>query len=224
MSNEQKIEEKLGVSFKDKKLLHTALIHRSYVNESDEQMSNERFEFLGDAVLEFVVTARITEEFATLQEGELTALRSKLVNTISLAGIAQNLGLGESLYLSKGEESGGGRENPALLADTFEAVIGALHLDQGIEACEQIIERFILPNAQPALANLKDPKSALQELVQRQGNQVPRYKVLSEVGPDHAKTFIVGVYTNDNMISQGMGKSKQEAEQKAAEEALKKLS
>lgn len=221
--SEEIIQIKLGVSFTDKKLLHQALVHRSYLNESDEKESNERLEFLGDAVLEFVVTSDIVNKFVKLQEGELTALRSRLVNTIALANLAKKLELGQALYLSRGEEGSGGRENPALLADTFEAIIGALYLDQGIDACKNVIDRFILPGAKDALENLKDPKSALQELVQRQGDQIPKYKVISEIGPDHAKVFTVAVMVNNELIAQGTGKSKQEAEQEAAQEALKKL-
>lgn len=223
VTREEEVEKKLKVHFRNLSLLHNALIHRSFLNESSERESNERFEFLGDAVLEFIVSSLIFESYPDLQEGELTALRSKLVNTQSLAAVAKSLGLGDALYISRGEEEGGGRVNPTLLADTFEAVLGALYLDQGTTVCEKVIKLFILPRTQTALENLKDSKSLLQEVIQAKGKRAPLYKVIKEQGPDHAKTFIVGVTVEGVEIAQGVGKSKQEAEQKAAQEALKKL-
>ncbi len=221
--NEKILEKKLGISFRNPKLLHTALVHRSYLNETQEPQSNERFEFLGDAVLEFVVSANLTVSFPDLQEGELTALRARLVNTESLASVATKLNLGDVLYLSRGEEGGGGRKNTALLADTFEAVVGALFLDQGIEACEKVVAHLILPRATDELAHLKDPKSLLQELVQAQGKRAPFYKVVNEKGPDHAKMFTVAAVVEDEKIAIGMGKSKKEAEEEAAKAALERL-
>lgn len=221
--NKTAIEKNLGVSFKNAGLLHTALVHRSFLNESKEKSSNERLEFLGDAVLEFVVSSEIVKKFPDLDEGGLTALRSKLVNTVSLAKVAQKVNLGQSLYISKGEEDGGGRNNPALLADSFEAVVGALFLDQGITACQDIIKKLILPKIQEALTNLKDAKSLLQENVQAQGKRAPIYKVISQAGPDHAKTFIVGVFVEGVEIERGGGKNKKEAEEEAAKKALEKI-
>ncbi|MBI2405667.1 ribonuclease III [Candidatus Microgenomates bacterium] len=221
--NEKTVEKKLGIIFKNPKLLHTALVHRSYLNESQEPQSNERFEFLGDAVLEFVVSANLTVSFPDLQEGELTALRARLVNTESLASVATKLNLGDVLYLSRGEERGGGRKNTALLADTFEAIMGALFLDQGIEACEKVVAHLILPSAQQELAHLKDPKSLLQELVQAQGKRAPFYKVIHEEGPDHAKMFTIAVLVENQEIAKGAGKSKKEAEEEAAKAALERL-
>lgn len=225
MSNntEKEIEKKLAVRFKNPRFLHTALVHRSYLNESKETTSNERLEFLGDAVLELIVSAALIRNYPAFEEGELTALRSNLVNTNSLAQAAERLELGKSLYLSKGEEESGGRKNKTLLANTFEAIIGAIFLDQGISSCEKILEKFILQKTKQALLHLKDPKSMLQEQIQKRGQRAPIYKIIREEGSDHAKIFTVGVFVNGDLWAKGTGKSKQEAEQKAAQQALKNL-
>ncbi len=221
---EENIQIKLGVSFKNPEMLHKALIHRSYLNEAKNELeSNERLEFLGDAVLEFIVSSIIYAQFPEMDEGKLTALRSKLVNTVSLSEVATDLNLGEYLHLSKGEEEGGGRHNPSLLADTFEALIGALYLDLGIEASRKVVEKLIVPKAKTAINQLKDAKSLLQEKVQAKNNPAPVYKVISQVGPDHARIFTVGVFVNSSQLALGRGKSKQTAEQEAAENALATL-
>ncbi|MBI4059272.1 ribonuclease III [Candidatus Microgenomates bacterium] len=223
VNSEENLEKRLEVKFNNQKLLHLALIHRSYLNESAETESNERLEFLGDAVLEFIVSAKLFGQFPGFDEGELTALRSKLVNTASLANLARELHLGEALYISRGEDENGGRNNPTLLADTFEAVIGALFLDQGIGICQKLLDKLLMPQAARDLTNLKDPKSLLQEIVQRQGNRAPVYKVISEEGPHHAKLFTVSVVINNQSLATGTGKSKKEAQEQAAKIALESI-
>ncbi|MBI3290176.1 ribonuclease III [Candidatus Microgenomates bacterium] len=218
--NEDKLQKKLGIEFKDPKLLHKSLVHRSYLNESNEPESNERLEFLGDAILEFIVSKELFINFPNLAEGELTSLRANLVNTESLAKASGEIGLGMALYMSRGEEKGGGRESTSLLANSFEALIGALFLDQGVGTTQDLIEKFILVKTQDALKNLKDAKSLLQEKVQAAGNKAPVYKIIEESGPDHAKTFVVGSFIGEKELSRGTGRSKQEAEQLAASAAL----
>jgi len=208
---------------KDKKLLDQAFIHRSYLNETKERISsNERLEFLGDAVLSFIVSKHLFDEFTHFNEGKLTNLRSLLVNTSSLAAIAKNLRFGERLVLSKGEEESGGRQNPSILANTLEAFIGALFLDQGIEEVRKFLEVILLPQAHEHIKarSLKDPKSLLQEKIQSQNQVSPVYKVLEAVGPAHAKKFTIGVYAGKNLLAKGEGRSKQQAEQNAASLAL----
>lgn len=222
--NEEQLEQRLGVSFKNKQLLHHAFVHRSYLNENrKEPESNERLEFLGDAVLEFVVSEHLFQKFPGQDEGHLTALRSRLVNTISLAETARSLGVGEALYLSRGEQQGGGRQNSTLLANTMEALIGAVFVDQGIEAARNLVDRLILTKiAQTLKTSLKDAKSMLQEFVQAAGLPAPVYKTVSEVGPDHAKRFTVEVLVDRKPYAQGVGSSKKVATQKAAQQALQK--
>lgn len=221
---EKELAKKLGITFKDESNLHIALIHRSYLNEdSNEKVSNERLEFLGDAILEFVTSAALYKDLTALSEGELTAIRSRLVNTESLAEVSRKLSLGDYLYMSRGEERTGGRENTSLLANTFEAVIGAIFIDQGIKPCEKLIEKLILSKTAEARKHLKDPKSLFQEIVQAQGKRAPVYRVMKEVGPDHARIFTVGVLIEGEQLASGIGKSKQEAEQQAAQNAIEKL-
>ncbi len=214
-------------SFTNPDLLSTALTHRSALNEKDTQAteSNERLEFLGDAVLELAATRFLFERFPTEQEGVLTAYRSALVKTTSLATVALTLGLGEQLRMSRGEEATGGRANPSLLADTLEAVIGALYLDQGFQAAEEFLHQHLFITVDTILKErlYKDPKSELQERVQAQGKETPTYTVLAEKGPDHNKEFTVSVSVGETMIAQGTGKSKQQAQQAAAQEALKQF-
>lgn len=208
--------------FKDQNLLNQALTHRSWVNENAENNgTNERLEFLGDAILEFVVSKSIYDKFPNEEEGYLTALRSNLVNTKNLSSVATKLGIGEMIFLSKGEEDGGGRTNTSLLADTVEAIIGALFMDQGIEAAEKFISDNILIDVdKKASLPLKDPKSLLQEKVQAKSLPAPKYQVVSEEGPDHNKQFTIEVVINGKTEAKGVGKSKSEAEQDAATNAL----
>lgn len=212
-------------NFKDKKLLRLALIHRSYLNESSEEASNERLEFLGDSIISFVVSNSLFRDHKDFNEGKLTNLRALLVNTKNLAQVARDLKLGQKLMLSKGEEESGGRENLSLLADGFEALVGALYLDQGIKAVESFLNLVLLPRAGEFIKNdlLKDPKSLLQENIQAQKKGLLNYQVIEEVGPAHAKTFTVGVFINNKLLGRGIGKSKQIAQENAAIEALEKL-
>jgi ribonuclease III len=210
-------------------LLEKALTHRSALNEpssgTPSKVSNERLEFLGDAVLELAVTRFLFNQLPEEPEGKLTAYRSALVRTTTLAEVAAELDLGVKLYMSKGEEATGGRSNESLLADTMESVIGAVYLDQGFKAAEEFIAKHILPKFSEIKEKklYKDAKSLLQELVQSQGYPTPKYKVVKEVGPDHAKIFTVEVAIGGKVEGQGLGASKQEAQQKAAREAIRKL-
>lgn len=213
---------RLKANFKNKKLLALALTHKSWVNEHAGGESNERLEFLGDAVLEFVVSEELYKKFPEKEEGYLTALRANLVNTTNLSEIAKSLKVSDGLRLSKGEEEGGGRDNPSILANTFEAIIGALFLDGGITAAEDFIQTNILTSvAEKVSKPLKDAKSRLQELVQAKGFPSPRYMVVEETGPDHAKSFTIEVLINGKPTARGIGKNKSEAQQEAAEEAIK---
>jgi ribonuclease III len=208
--------------FKNQELLTLALTHKSWVNENSQQReSNERLEFLGDAILEFIVSKEIFKEFPDKEEGYLTVLRANLVNTVSLAKLAQKLGLGEYLFLSKGEEETGGRTNTSLLANTVEAIIGALFLDGGIEKAEAFIAEHLLSTIDETLTMpLKDAKSRLQEIVQAQGLPAPKYEVIEENGPDHNKEFTIHVLVEGKPIAEGKGKNKAEAAQVAAERGL----
>ena len=210
----------------DIKLLEESLTHRSYLNESKIKVSsNERLEFLGDSILSFVVSTYLFKTYPQYNEGKLTNLRSLLVNTKTLAEISRECDLGSKLRLSKGEEESGGRENQSLLADTFEAYLGALFLDQGIVEAEKFIISSVIPRTEDFIQKnmLKDPKSRLQEYVQSKKQFSPIYKVLSEEGPAHARRFTVGVFVNDDLIGEGKGKSKQEAEEQAASKALETI-
>ncbi len=211
---------------KNKKLLEEALTHRSFLNESKNKVpSNERLEFLGDSILSFVVSTYLFTKYPDFNEGKLTNLRSLLVNTRTLAEMARECELGSALRLSKGEEESGGRKNQSLLADTFEAFIGALFLDQGTREVEKFLNSTVIPRTDELIQKniLKDPKSILQEYIQSQKQNSPLYKVTSEEGPAHARHFSVGVYVGEKMLGQGKGKSKQEAEENAAEKALEYL-
>lgn len=210
--------------FKDKKLLNLALTHRSWVNENSSTLgTNERLEFLGDAILEFIVSNELFKNFKNKEEGYLTALRANLVNTKNLSEFAKKINLGQEILLSKGEEEGGGRDNPSLLADSVEAVIGGLFIDQGMDIAYKFVKENILYDVQKrAKMPLKDPKSMLQEMVQSEKLPAPKYQVLSEEGPDHNKKFVIEVLVNGKSIAKGEGKNKSEAEQVAATSALVK--
>ncbi|MFA6518657.1 MAG: ribonuclease III [Candidatus Shapirobacteria bacterium] len=214
------LEANLGYQFKDKVLLQQALTHRSHLNEnrSLNLVSNERLEFLGDAVLETWASIRLYHQFPTSPEGDLTNLRSLLVRTESLSQTAIKIDLGKFVLLSKGEEAHGGRLNQSILADTFESIIGAIYLDGGFANSDAFLDRLLLPSLEVIRnqKNIKDPKSYYQEIAQNKFNLTPHYLSLSESGPDHAKTFVVGVYLGDKLIAQGSGNSKQKAEESAA--------
>lgn len=217
-------------TFKNKELLEQAFIHRSYLNEAkylkgQKKSSNERLEFLGDSILSFVVSEYLFTKFPDFNEGILTNIRSLLVNTKMLAEVAKKLEFGALLKLSKGEEESKGRENQSLLADCLEAFIGALFLDQGIEIVTEFISDTILNRTDDLVRkkNFKDPKSLLQEYVQAQKQTSPMYKVLHEEGPAHAKLFTIAVYMGEKKIGVGKGKSKQQAEEQAATQALSSI-
>lgn len=212
--------------FKNNQLFIQAFTHRSYLNEAKEKIeSNERLEFLGDSIISFIVSHYLYTSYPMYEEGTLTNLRSLLVNTKSLASAARELDFGKLLRLSRGEEDSKGRENQSLLADCFEAFVGALYLDQGLEVTQSFLSDTILKKAESYVSTkaFKDPKSLLQEFVQAQKQSSPQYKVLKEEGPPHAKEFTVGAFVNDTLYGEGTGKSKQEAEENAASLALENL-
>jgi ribonuclease-3 len=217
-------KEKLGSAFNDADLLVTAFTHRSYLNEHRKSVSehNERLEFLGDAVLELVVTEYLYTNYED-PEGILTNWRSSLVRTESISAAADRAGFEPLLRLSRGEKRGSDRARMQILANSFEAVVGALYIDQGYEAAKRFITESILSTFESILesGSWEDPKSKLQELAQAQDTATPIYKVISEEGPDHDKTFTVGVYVNGKLKGQGTGPSKQTAQQQAASAALK---
>lgn len=213
----------LGGSFKNKDLLTLAFTHRSYLNEhrKSAEEHNERLEFLGDAVLELVVTEYLYHNYDE-PEGVLTNWRSALVRTESLSAAAHKLGFEQYLRLSRGERNGSDRARQQILANTFEAVIGAIYLDRGYEPAKKFVEEHIISTLDAILHHdlWRDPKSLLQEVAQSEDGMTPNYKVIDEVGPDHDKTFTIGVFIGDEMKGQGKGPSKQAAQQAAAEEAL----
>lgn len=220
-----KLETKINIKFQNQDFLQIALTHRSYLNEnrSYELPHNERLEFLGDAVLELITTEYLYRKFEN-PEGELTNLRSSLVNYRILAEIARGIGLEENILLSRGEAKDTGRARQVILANAIEALIGAIYLDQGMEASKRFIETFVLAKLPDIMREQTylDPKSRLQEIIQECMAITPAYKVLSENGPDHAKTFIVGVYIDDRLVGEGTGPAKQDAEVEAAKDALAK--
>ena len=219
-------EADTGLQFNDLNLLRQAFTHRSYINEHRGEVSghNERLEFLGDAVLELISTRFLYERFPDKPEGELTAYRAALVNAVTCAEIATKLGMNDYLLLSRGESKDTGRARAILLANAFEALIGALYLDSGYDAAKLFIERHLFPKIDEIIKGRlwQDAKSTLQEKAQEHDGITPNYKVLAESGPDHAREFRVGVYVGNTILAEGGGKSKQEAEQEAARAALEK--
>lgn len=221
-----KILEKFGLILKNIDFYQTAFTHRSYLNEVKVTIqSNERMEFLGDCVLSFIVSSFLYKIRPSDTEGDLTNLRAYIVKTDSLAIIAKNLSLGKYLRLSKGEEVSLGRENEQILANTYEAVLGAIYLDLGIDEATKFVHQTLIPIFQKEIETgaPKDPKSQLQEIIQRKFQTSPKYKILTTTGPDHAKHFSVGVFLNGEQIGQGNGPSKQQAEEQSAKQALLKL-
>lgn len=218
------LEKNLGLNFRNKDLLTQAFTHRSYLNENPnfKLEHNERLEFLGDAVIELIVTSRLYREYPEKTEGELTNWRAALVNAKMMTSVAEELGFNDFLLLSRGEEKELGKARAYILANTFEALLGALYLDSGYEPCDEFIKKYLFKN----LANIikdgsyKDSKSKFQEQSQEKVSITPSYKVLKESGPDHEKKFIVGVFLGDELVAEGEGLSKQEAEEAAAELAL----
>ncbi|MCX6811433.1 MAG: ribonuclease III [Candidatus Berkelbacteria bacterium] len=217
-------QKKIGIKFKDVKLLQTVFVHRSYLNENKnyDLPQNERLEFLGDAVLEFIVTDYLYKKFND-PEGEMTNWRAALVRGEMLSIIANKFGMGEQMLLSHGEAKTGGRERKVLLANAFEALIGAIYLDQGIETARKFVNKNLISHLEEIIKNglYQDAKSVLQEKAQDELGITPTYEVLEESGPDHAKKFVVGVHIGDKLLGKGEGSSKQEAQQQAAKEGVK---
>nr|WP_263328021.1 ribonuclease III [Neobacillus sp. Marseille-Q6967] len=219
-------QEKIGIHFENEKLLKQAFTHSSYVNEHRRKPyeDNERLEFLGDAVLELTVSQFLFKKYQMMSEGELTKLRAAIVCEPSLVTLANELSFGQLILLGKGEEMTGGRERPALLADVFEAFIGALYLDKGLEQVIEFLDKIVFPKInEGAFSHVMDFKSQLQELVQRDGTGVIEYRVLLEKGPAHNKEFVSRVSLNGEELGVGTGRSKKEAEQHAAQQALEVL-
>lgn len=226
MKTLEKLEKKIKIKFKNKDLLKQALIHRSYLNEHPKEklVHNERLEFLGDAVIEFIVTEHLYKKYLE-NEGVLTSWRASLVNTNTLFEVAKEISLDEYIFLSRGESlSFFTKTKITILADAFEALVGAIYLDQGMTKTKNFIKKIIIKKLDRILKYklYEDPKSRLQEIAQAENKITPNYKVLKEDGPDHDKKFTIGVFLGDSLIAKGIGGSKQEGSTKAAEAALKK--
>lgn len=224
MKDFSSFEAAIGITFTNKKLLEQAFIHRSYINENPRSglEHNERLEFLGDAVVEIVVTDHLFREYPTRTEGELTAYRSALVNAVIIGEVARSLTMNDYLLLSKGESKDTGRARHTILANTYESFVGAVYLDQGYEIAHAFVMRTLLPRLQDILTKKtwRDPKSRVQEEAQERLGVTPSYKVMAETGPDHDKYFNIGIFFGDKKIAEGKGKSKQEAQTAAAVAAL----
>ncbi len=222
----RELQKKIGIQFENEQLLFQAFTHSSYVNEHRRRSyeDNERLEFLGDAVLELTISQFLFQKYPTMSEGELTKLRAAIVCEPSLVQFANKLSFGSLVLLGKGEEMTGGRTRPALLADVFEAFVGALFLDRGMESVYHFLENVVYPKINDgAFSHVMDYKSQLQEFIQRDGTGVIEYKVMHEKGPAHNREFISTVALDGEALGVGVGRSKKEAEQKAAQEALNKL-
>jgi ribonuclease III len=224
--NPEEYGRKIGVTFKDRDLIIEALTHRSYLNEYPKWNlpHNERLEYLGDAVLELIVTEALFRKFPTQPEGQLTVLRAALVNYQILARVAESLDLDEYILMSRGERKDTGRAREVILANAMEAVIGAIYLDQGFEKTRTFVEKFVLVHLEKVLKtkSYKDAKSELQEIIQEKMKVTPTYAVRGESGPAHERRFTMGVYFDNRLIAEGEGLSKQDAEIEAAKNALKK--
>ncbi len=226
--NFEDLQKIIGTKFKNPELLNQALIHRSYLNENkaDHLQSNERLEYLGDAVLELWSSEALFRMFPEYPEGKMTNLRALIVCTENLSKVSAKFNLGQFVMLSRGEETHQGRLNQSILADTFESVIGAIYLDSGFPAVVKFLNKFLLPSLEEIShsKNLKDPKSLFQEIAQAKKGITPHYQTVSEVGPDHQKIFEVGVFLDKELIATGKGNSKQKAEESAAIKAAKLFS
>jgi ribonuclease III len=224
MSDFKKFQERIGYNFKSDRLLEQAFTHRSHLNENRTQWRehNERLEFLGDAVLELVVTEFLFTKYPDKPEGDLTSYRAALVNTVSISDSATKLGMNEFLLLSRGEAKDTGRARAIILANAFEAVIGAIYLDQGYEPAKKFVSEQLFHKMDDVISKglWQDAKSRFQEIAQDKASITPSYEVISQTGPDHDKRFVVGVYLGEERVSMGEGRSKQEAEQDAARKAL----
>jgi ribonuclease-3 len=224
----KKVEERLKITFEDKTLLTNAFVHRSYHNENPnfEIPSNEKLEFLGDSVLSLITSVYLFKNYPDYQEGDYTDMKAAIVNTNSLYAASQDLGLGEFLFLSKGEEENAGRENKSILADCFEALLGVVYLEKGFDVSYSFVETFLFRDTLDNIITKKlymPAKNVLQEYYQDKYKKLPEYKVEGESGPEHDKTYSVGVYDDAQMLGLGSGKSKKEAEESAARRALQKL-
>ena len=225
MKNFSDFEKRIGLKFKNQNLLKQAFTHRSYLNENPSWNGaghNERLEFLGDAVLELAVTEKLYRLYPDKKEGELTSIRSALVNTNMLSVLGGELGFNDFLLLSRGEAKDLGRGRQYMLANTFEALVGAIYLDSGFETAESFLERILCPQIKEIVEKSlwQDAKSLFQERAQEIVGVTPVYEVLKEWGPDHDKTFVMGVFLNGEKVAEGQGSSKQEAEQSAAQNGL----
>ena len=225
MENFPKLEKKLNIKFKNKDLLVQAFCHRSYLNENPDFKleNNERLEFLGDAVLELIVTEYLFEKYPKKSEGVLTNWRAALVNAKMLSDVARKMDLSDFLLLSRGETKELGKARQYILANTFEALIGSIYLDLGYKVCRELIKKYLISRLPEIIKKglFRDAKSCFQEEAQERVSITPTYKVLKEWGPDHARHFIIGVFLNSELAGQGEGSSKQEAEDEAAKNALK---
>jgi ribonuclease-3 len=225
MSSEE-LEKNIGIIFKDKDLLTESLTHRSYLNEYPKWRlpHNERLEYLGDAVLELIVSDALFQKFPTQPEGKLTVYRAALVNYQILAKVAEHIRLQDFIMMSRGEKKDTGKAREVILANAMEALIGAIYLDQGFEVTRKFADAFVMTNLEEVLAtkSYKDAKSELQEIIQERHKLTPTYNVVTEEGPAHRRMFTMGVYFGDKLIATGEGASKQEAESDAAKNALKK--
>src|SRR5690625_3757651 len=222
----KKLEKSLSVRFKNQQLMKQAFTHSSYVNEHQKNhlVDNERLEFLGDAVLELAVSDYLYNQYEQMSEGELTKLRASIVCEESLYHFADILKFNQYILLGKGEERTGGRNRQALLADVFEAFLGALYIDQGMDVCQRFLEDFIFPHINTdAFSHVMDYKTQLQELIQKEKGHTLHYSIIKEKGPSHEKEFIAEVSVNNDKHTTGKGRTKKEAEQYAAKNMLKKL-
>jgi len=224
----EKLQKRLGVTFKDGSLLGQALVHRSYIHENPdfELPDNERLEFLGDSLLGLVIAEKVYEDFPELAEGGMTKLRAALVRRETLARLAESLGLGDYLYIGRGEDSSGGRAKQSILVGAFEAVIAAILIDQGFDVCRGFVRRVFADEVGRVVEERldEDYKSQLQEVIQAKRRQAPTYRVVGVEGPDHDRDFTVEVSVDGDVIGSGRGKSKRQAEMAAAQAALESLS
>jgi ribonuclease III len=220
------LQQTIGITFKTPALLELAMVHSSYINENPAEapISNERLEFLGDAVLGLIIAESLYQEYPDSPEGDLTRLRSSLVRRETLADAARGINLGDYLFLGNGEESGGGREKPANLAGVFESLVAAIYLDQGLEKARSFIQTLFGPEMYKQMQQgaLADHKSKLQEIMQAERQITPEYHLISATGPDHDRQFTVEVRTGESVLGRGKGKSKKTAEMEAARIALEK--
>jgi len=221
------IQKNIGLTFKNPELLEVALTHRSYLNEHQgaKLENNERLEYLGDAVLELIISDYIFKKYTDKAEGELTSIRSAVVRTESLAEESRRLGIGENLKMSKGEKDSGGKDKDYLLANAYEAVLGAIYLDSGIEECIKFVHRTLIPKIDHIVEHhlFIDPKTQAQEIIQARYKTTPTYVIVKEEGPDHDKKFTVALLINKKEKAQGQGTSKQKAEENAALAAIEKI-